>query len=135
MRPLFRRIGAGGQDEGIARYRSKLVATRETEKTALYLTYRSQFNAPDVFNRFFNQVKMPTVQGEHGNYVRAMLAIMPILFNSGGVLQRCPSGERAVPCSPGGEEQQDVGVVNRRPRVEEPEPLARTSRTVLRLVR
>lgn len=41
----------------------------------LYLTYRSQVNAPDVFNRFLNQVKMPTVQGEHANYVRATLAI------------------------------------------------------------
>lgn len=69
------KVGAGGQDEGMARYRSKLLATRETEKTSLYLTYRSQFNAPDVFNRFLNQVKMPTVQGEHANYVRAMLAI------------------------------------------------------------
>lgn len=69
------RVGLAGQAEGLERYRRKLLATRETEPTSLYLTYRDQFNAPDVFNRYLNQVKMPGVQGEHGNYVRAMLAI------------------------------------------------------------
>lgn len=68
-------IGSALDSETMDRYRQQLLSGRTTDLPEQYLTYRTQFNAPDVFNRYVNEVKLPACRGEAGNFIKAMLAI------------------------------------------------------------